>query len=147
MQEYSTRPAYDEERVCRDTVTFLDKLVAKIKCNTSASLICFLGRAVLPGSCSSIRHGAGPLALPRNVPTYPSFASTPPCRFSRLSKLCQHELKITHQYLNVKKSTRVQICVPIFWSQSPKSPNESNNFSKNMVIYARLINMRPLPLD
>jgi len=31
LQEYSTRPAYDEERVCRDTVTFLDKLVAKIK--------------------------------------------------------------------------------------------------------------------
>ena len=31
MKEYSTRPAYNEERVCRDTVTYLDNLVAKIK--------------------------------------------------------------------------------------------------------------------
>merc|ERR1712156_654465 len=31
LQEYSTRPAYNEERVCRDTVTYLDNLVAKIK--------------------------------------------------------------------------------------------------------------------
>jgi len=68
LQEYSTRPAYNEEQVCRDTVTFLNNLVAKIK------------RAVLRGGCSFIRHGAGPLALPQSVPTFPSFASTPPCR-------------------------------------------------------------------
>ena len=45
-----------------------------------ATLNCFPGKAVLLGGCSSIRRGADPLALPRSVPTFPSFASMPPCR-------------------------------------------------------------------
>ena len=110
LKEYSTRPAYNEERVCRDTVTYLDNLVAKIKYPISppftsttfittititttitttsvwrpgAALNCFPGRAALRGGCSFTRRGVGPLASPPSVPTCLSFASTPPCRSTR----------------------------------------------------------------
>jgi len=41
MQEYSTRPAYDEDTVCRDTVPYLDQLVNHILTNNPATTIQF----------------------------------------------------------------------------------------------------------
>jgi len=41
LQEYSTRPAYDEEQVCRDTVAPLDKLVNEIKQSSPNATIQF----------------------------------------------------------------------------------------------------------
>jgi len=41
MQEYSTRPAYDEDTVCRDTVPYLDELVTHILTNNPETIIQF----------------------------------------------------------------------------------------------------------
>jgi len=41
MQEYSTRPAYDEDTVCKNTVPYLDELVSLILANNPATLIQF----------------------------------------------------------------------------------------------------------
>ena len=39
LQEYSTRPAYPEEDVCRQSVPYLDQLVAAVKENNPDSAI------------------------------------------------------------------------------------------------------------
>eukprot|EP00090_Calanus_glacialis_P004315 TRINITY_DN13209_c0_g1_i1.p1 TRINITY_DN13209_c0_g1~~TRINITY_DN13209_c0_g1_i1.p1 ORF type:complete len:235 (-),score=45.13 TRINITY_DN13209_c0_g1_i1:35-646(-) len=41
MQEYSTRPAYDEDTVCKNTVPYLDELVNHILANNPATIIQF----------------------------------------------------------------------------------------------------------
>ena len=75
LQEYSTRPAYDEERVCRDTVTFLDKLVAKIKCNISAkSHIELFSRESSPsGRLQFYQTWGRPFGLASECPNLPQF--------------------------------------------------------------------------
>ena len=78
LQEYSTRPAYNEEQVCRDTVTFLDNLVAKIKYSISVyaakSLLELLSRESSPsGRLQFYQTWGRPFGLASECPNLPQF--------------------------------------------------------------------------
>ena len=55
MQEYSTRTAFDEERICRDTVAPLDTLVSLIKQSSPNATIQVSVPRLLPGKSNNLR--------------------------------------------------------------------------------------------
>ena len=55
LQEYSTRTAFDEERICRDTVAPLDTLVSLIKQSSPNATIQVSLPRLLSGKFNSLR--------------------------------------------------------------------------------------------
>ena len=90
LQEQSQRPAYDDERVCRDTVTPLNKIVKMIRDNNPDTVIQFY------------QTWGRPLGDVEDCPTYPDF-----CHYGTMQdKLTERKGFFYHFFLVYKNAAK-----------------------------------------